>query len=244
MLGDKNARSAVLLLHGFTGSPWEIRPLAEALAARGAFVSGPRLPGHGTTPEAMLYAGWRDWVEAAQVALLELGEFERVFVGGLSMGGLLALILAGRHPKRVSKVVLMAPVLKLQSRIGQLVRLVRHRSFGLLGQTWVAKDGTDIENDEVRAQAPVLSRFPVTSLFELFTLQDVARLAIPLVRQPTLIAAAANDHVVDLKSLQTLHTAMPGSRYLLLQRGFHILPRDTDRAQLHSEVSQFLADDG
>ena len=50
-----HARAAVLLLHGFTGSPWEVRPLGESLAARGFHVLAPQLPGHGTTPEAMLY---------------------------------------------------------------------------------------------------------------------------------------------------------------------------------------------
>ena len=123
-LGPSSASSAVLLFHGFTGSPWELRLLGESLAARGAFVSCPRLPGHGTVPEAMLWAGWREWVEAAEVGLRGLDRFERVFVCGLSMGGLLGLILAGRHPKRISKLVLMAPVVELQARSAMVLRLV------------------------------------------------------------------------------------------------------------------------
>ena len=239
-LGSASAKSAVLLLHGFTGSPWEVRPLAEALAARGAHVHVPRLPGHGTVPEAMLWAGWREWVDAAEAALRRLEGHAEVFVGGLSMGALLALILAGRHPARVSRLVLLAPVLKLQAREATLLRLLRHRTLGLLADRWVAKLGTDLEDDEVRAQAPMLSRYPANRLLDLFTLQDVARLAVPLVKQPTLIAAAVHDHVVNFASIEQLHRDLPNSRFVRLQRGFHILPRDTDRALLLSEVSEFL----
>ena len=239
-LGPASARSAVLILHGFTGTPWEVRPLAEALAARGAFVSVPRLPGHGTVPEAMLWAGWRDWVNAAECGLAGLSGFENVFVAGLSMGGLLSMILAGRHPTRVSRLVLMAPVVKLRARSASALRLVRHRRLDLLRQRWLIKDGTDLEDPLARAQSPMLERYPVTRLLDLFTLQDVAQLSVPLIRAPTLIAAAVNDHVVALDGIERLHRSMPSSRFLLLQRGFHILPRDSDRARLISETCAFL----
>ena len=239
-LGPATAKSAVLLLHGFTGSPWEVRPLAEALAARGHRVHVPRLPGHGTVPEAMLWAGWREWVEGAESALSQLTAFDQVFVGGLSMGALLALILAGRHRTRVSRLVLLAPVLALRAREARVLRLMRHRSFGLLDDRWVAKTSTDLEDDEARTQSPMLSRYPANRLLDLFTLQDIAKLAVPLVKQPTFIAAAVNDHVVSLASIERLHREIPASRFLLLQRGFHILPRDTDRALLLCEVCAFL----
>src|SRR4051812_37684120 len=89
--GAGPVRGAVLLLHGFTGSPWEVRPLGESLAARGYHAFAPRLPGHGTSPEAMLYVTHLDWEREAERALHALQRFERVFVAGLSMGSLLAL---------------------------------------------------------------------------------------------------------------------------------------------------------
>src|SRR5688500_7219834 len=91
---------ACLLLHGFTGSPWDLRPLGEALAARGLYVKAPRLPGHGTTPEALLTVTHCHWEEAAQEALWTLRNRRRVFVAGLSMGALLSLRLAVHAPER------------------------------------------------------------------------------------------------------------------------------------------------
>src|SRR2546430_6543846 len=92
-LGPSDASAdACLLLHGFTGSPWDMRPLGDALAARGFRVKGVRLPGHGGEPEAMAGVSARDWEEACETALDSLASTPRVFVAGLSMGALLALL--------------------------------------------------------------------------------------------------------------------------------------------------------
>src|SRR5215831_10767847 len=85
---------ACLLLHGFTGSPWDVRPLGERLAARGMFVRAIRLPGHGSTPAAMAAVSHRDWEQATEDALRSLSSYRNVFVAGLSVGALLAVLLA------------------------------------------------------------------------------------------------------------------------------------------------------
>jgi carboxylesterase len=237
-LGPPDASTAVLLLHGFTGSPWEVRPLAESLAARGFFVRAPRLPGHGTTPEDMLWVTWRDWLAAAEAAFDSLSRWNRLCVAGLSMGGLLGLLLAERHPKRVSRLVLMAPVMRVRQRLGRVLGAL---GPGVLrGATWLAKKGTDIEDPEARAQSPVLERYPLARLFDLFELQRLAARAAPRITTPTLIAAAVNDHVVDFSSIEALHRDVDGSRLLVFQRGFHILPQDVERARLASEVAEFI----
>ncbi len=53
--------NGVLVLHGFTGNPQSMRPLAEALAAAGFTVELPLLPGHGTAVEDMVPTRWEDW---------------------------------------------------------------------------------------------------------------------------------------------------------------------------------------
>src|SRR5436190_12046286 len=93
-LGD--GPDACLLLHGLTGSPAEVRPIGEALAKAGFRAVGPLLPGHGTTPEDLYVTTRGDLVNAVTSALLSLRGARRVFLCGLSMGGLLALNLAAR----------------------------------------------------------------------------------------------------------------------------------------------------
>src|SRR5689334_9920176 len=104
--------TGVLLLHGWTGSPPEMRPMGEYLAAQGFVVHGPCLPGHGTQPEDLLPIRWSDWTAAAHAALDALAaECETVFVGGLSMGGLLTLHLGATAARPLAGLIPMsAPV--------------------------------------------------------------------------------------------------------------------------------------
>lgn len=232
--------AAVLLLHGFTGSPWEIRPLGDALVARGYAVVAPRLPGHGTSPEAMAWVTHRDWEQAADDALLSLSKYRHVFVAGLSMGALLSLILAARHPQLVKGLVLMAPAWRFKAWDVRLSRFLRFGAFDWLGHKYVPKHTTDIEDPEARAMAPVMGRFPVGRLNDLFIVQEHARKCLGDVVAPTLVVASYQDHVVSLDGVHDLHEQLRGSRLLLLRQGFHILPRDKDRALLAAEVGAFL----
>src|SRR2546428_10389277 len=86
-LGD--GPDACLLLHGLTGSPAEMRPVGEALAAAGFRALGPLLPGHGTTPEDLVVTTRDDLVQAAESALLSLQGARRLFLCGLSVRRLL-----------------------------------------------------------------------------------------------------------------------------------------------------------
>ena len=85
----------VLLIHGFTGSCAQMRPLADALAARGYTVRTINLPGHASTEEDMARSDWQQWLHAAKEAAYQMMQEVRVFtVCGLSMGGVLALLIA------------------------------------------------------------------------------------------------------------------------------------------------------
>lgn len=236
------APAAALLLHGFTGSPWELRPVGEALAARGVHVTCPRLPGHGTTPEAMLFAGRSEWLAAATTALEGLAGARRVVVIGLSMGGLLGMVLAARMPTRVQGLVLLAPALKLRTPQARVLRRLRWLPGLDVKETWLEKKTTDLELDEVRAQAPLLPRYPLARVLDLFELAELARRAERRIGCPSLVVGAVHDRVVDTDEVMKLPQRLPFSRGLLLQRGRHIIPRDADRALALTELSHFVED--
>src|SRR4051794_21475551 len=105
-----------LLLHGFTGTPQNVRPLADYLARRGLAVAAPRMPGHGTTAADLDKTGPEEWLGAAEQALADLrSRCSTVFVAGISMGGTITLELARRHPDLPGIVVMAAPVLPLDA---------------------------------------------------------------------------------------------------------------------------------
>jgi carboxylesterase len=234
---------ACLLIHGLTGSPWDMRPLGEALAGRGFYVKCLRLPGHGLSPEALLHVGQADWVDACEQALHALRNFRQVFVAGFSMGALLAARLAARVPERVHGLALLAPALRLSDPRLRLVRPLRRLGLLELAMPWIRKTGTDLEDEAARAQAPLLPAFPAERLQDLWDLQDSAPKDLGRVHCPTLVVVARKDHVVPPEvgplAVHAL-TAAPVVRFIRLERGFHILPRDKDGLLLAAEVGEFF----
>jgi carboxylesterase len=101
-----------LLIHGFTGTPQNIRPLGDFLARRGLTVLAPRLAGHGTTVDEFAQTGPQDWIATVESGLDQLKRScSSVFAIGISMGGTLALHLAATHPTDVAGIgCINAPV--------------------------------------------------------------------------------------------------------------------------------------
>ena len=92
--------TGVLLIHGYTATTAEVRPLARILHQQGYTVAGPLLPGHHTRPADANRYRWRDWVRAVEESYQQLtAHCQRVIIGGESMGALLALYLASEHPE-------------------------------------------------------------------------------------------------------------------------------------------------
>lgn len=232
---------ACLLLHGFTGSPWELRPLGEALATKGFRAVGIRLPGHGQTPEAMLQGTVHYWRSAAERALDALGE--GVCVAGLSMGALLALDLAARFPGRVRRLALLAPAFALQDPLATALRRVRRVPL-LAFRPWIEKHSVDLADPVARARAPVVPAFPSRLLRDFWALQDLALEALDRVRAPTLIALGARDHVVDLAAIRRAARGL--ARHVPLRMveqrdAAHLLPRDFGHGVLEEEIARHFA---
>lgn len=121
---DSEGDRAVLVLHGYTGYCGEMYQLARHLAERGYAVDLPRLPGHGTNRADFLSSNHRDWLRRAVDSYLELSSrYTRVSVVGLSMGAVLASILAAEFP--VERLVFLAPALLTRSNVLWLTPLMR-----------------------------------------------------------------------------------------------------------------------
>lgn len=101
------SRGAVLLLHGYMGTVQTVRAWAMAFAQAGFAVEAPLLPGHGTSSEDMLDTGWNDYVNCADAYYRKLEQrYERVFVGGLCLGGPIAAAIVTRHPETSGLIVI------------------------------------------------------------------------------------------------------------------------------------------
>ncbi len=243
-LGPEDGERRCLLVHGFTGSPWDMRPLGEALAAAGHRVRGVRLPGHGRTSAAMEPVTFRDWEQSVEEAFLAFARDGGAFLAGLSMGALLSVLVAAKHPEAVRGLVLIAPAMHFKGRMLRLLSAFEALPFLPLVRPLVKKVSTDIEDPVARAEAPMLPSFPSARLHDLWTVQARAREALERVRAPTLVVAAKHDHVVSMRGARELARGLTSARTVKLvelERGFHIVPRDRDAARLFEEARGFLS---
>jgi carboxylesterase len=229
-------RAAALCLHGLTGTPYEVRPLGEALSAAGIAAIGPVLPGHNETPERLARIAHTEWLAAARDALHELREeHERVFVVGLSMGGLVALALAAEERVDAAAVIgvplrIRAPGIRLVPLLKRVVRYVPK------------SEGSDIRDPDARARHPSYDRMPLAAIHELLRLQRRVRLLLPRIQVPLFVAHGAHDrtaHPDDAREI-LMRVASREREHLVLDGSGHVVPVDHDGPRLASALVAFL----
>ena len=225
----------VLLIHGFTSTPQSLRPWAEHLAGAGYTVRVPRLPGHGTTWQEMNRTRWEDWYAAADAAFRELLQTcSTVVVGGLSMGGALALQLAENHGPRVAGLVLVNPALKFEDPRVVLLPVLKHVVGALPG----------IANDIKKAGVTELAyaKSPLKAGHsQLVAWRTVAR-DLPEVTQPMLLLHSPQDHVVPPASSALVLSKVSSEdvREVLLENSYHVATLDNDAPLIFAESVTFI----
>ena len=239
----------MLCLHGITGTPFEVRPFAEAFGRAGLSVEAPMLAGHGATLDDLARTTWEDWLASAERALEALRartDGRPVALCGFSMGGLLALRLARLHPERVAALVVMGTPLRLRRLRVRVIRALTRLPVDFAhwsGANIPKPNGSDISIPEMRHGNPGLPGFPLAALRQLFALMDVVRAELPAVRAPALVMHARHDHVVPMDDSLEL-TGSLGSAIierLWLERSFHVIGLDVDAAEAIAAATRFVA---
>jgi len=240
----------VLCLHGLTGTPLEVRPIADALQASGYDVETPLLSGHGLDPLALEATRWTDWLDSAQAAFDALASrvTGRIAIVGFSMGGLLSLQLAKAAPERVAALaVLSAPLRLRRAQVGGI------RLLGLIPPRWrrgrlraIPKSmGSDVAHPALRGQILGLPAMPLLALESLLDLMATARLDLQRVLAPTLVAHGRQDHTVPIAASLELCRGLGGAvtiERLWLENSFHLVGLDVDQLLLIEAIHRFFAD--
>jgi carboxylesterase len=226
-----------LLIHGFTGAPAEMRPMGEFLAAHGLTVSGILLPGHGTQVEDMERTTWRDWAGAAEEGLRQLqGRCPVVFVGGLSMGGLLTLYLGERYP--VHGLIAMAAAIRVSSRLFPLVPIAKHFL------RYVEKEPpekSDYVDPETFGRLWSYEVYPTRSAHEMMKLMRQVRPRLRDIRALILIVQGDQDSLVPPASAQELYSAVSSaSKELLMVHSGHCVTVDAERERVWRAALDFI----
>jgi carboxylesterase len=241
-LGD--GPEAVLLIHGFSGSPFELRPVAEGLVRAGFRCKAPLMPGHGADAARLATVGEADWLAAAHDALDSLlaeGR-KRVFLLGFSAGACISLRVAADRPGDLSALALLAPALALSGNANLFRHIFRHRSLAHL-VPMVGKGKIDVKDEEMKRNAPYQPRLPTAVAAPLHRLIAGANEALPHVRTPALVLWGAKDTVVPRRAVEKAAKKIGSgpARLAVFPQSAHQLSLDVEREAVAAEIARFFS---
>lgn len=228
---------AILMIHGFSGSPVSIRPWAEGLHAEGYSVYVPRLPGHGTNWSEMNETTWQDWYREVEQAFENIRlKHQRIFVAGFSMGGALALYLASLKGRAIEGLMLVNPSIGDDRMVMTLVPLIKYFIPSVAGR------GTDVAAPNPPRHS--YGRTPLKALHSLQKLWRKVRNQLPAIDVPLMIGYSIQDHVVDPKSSETVidNVSSVDIREVIFENSYHNVALDFDLPLLISESHLFIRD--
>jgi esterase/lipase len=241
ILYDKKFKVGVVFSHGYMAAPKEIRTLAEYLFKKGINVYVPRLSGHGTDPEALLHVTAHDWETDFERAFTAMRQVcDKVFIGGFSTGGLIALIHAAQY--KVDGVIAINSALKLHDlRVSYVVptlqffnEMIAHlHAKGIM--EWV---------DNSKTEQPLINyhKHPLASVSQLEKIMTQASKMLFKVTDPILIIQGDEDPVVKRESARLIYDAVHSSdkKLLLLPRKRHSIFADEKSDEVFEAVHGFI----
>ncbi len=255
----EGGRSGVLLIHGLTGTPMEMRLLGKGLNRVGFTVHGMQLAGHCGDADDLLATGWRDWYASVeQAADAMLGKVDQLFVGGLSMGALLALKLAADRPRQIAGVGVYGATFRYDgwsipplARLSFLLPLLKKLGIGR-GRSFMEQPPYGIRDERLRAQvstamlggdsaAAGLPGNPWYSLAEMYGLAASVRRQLCQVTSPCLVAHASDDDVASPKNAELVMRGVSApTELLLLDDSYHMITIDKERRTLIDRSAAFF----
>jgi len=252
----KAGQPGCLLIHGFTGSPKEMRWMGEYLNQQGNSCLGIRLTGHATRPEDMIRSRYTDWMLSVEdgyhllrdalpvghregVSLPKGGVTDRIYLVGLSMGGMLSLLMSTKL--EVAGVVAMSTPYRIPYDIPAWMMkffsyIMRYQPQGKEepGASWFDKSAY--------TEHFSYPRNPVRSGAEVQTLASELRASLPKVDVPVLLIHSKNDTYVLPENMEHIYNNLGTSdkTKLYITESGHVVTRDAARVQVFEAASAFI----
>jgi carboxylesterase len=256
--------SSVILVHGLTGTPQEMRSLAVHLNRKGYSIACPRLAKHGEPLNVLKYARWQEFYKSVKAVLTEgelAGENGPIFASGLSLGALLSLLLAHEFPDRISAVSCLAPTLFYDGWNTPLSKYFLPLARTPLRYVFYFKEEPPygIKNEAIRqrihryyknARLEDLDNiaqygypyFPVTLLYQLQLLVKHLTKMLPDIRQPVQLIQAKDDDMTSTKNSKFIYDRIGSAmkEIILLYDSYHIVTADQERETVARKMEGFF----
>lgn len=251
---NDNGRIGCLMLHGFMGSPYSSRPMAEYLVSQGITLHCPLLPGHGQWPDKFHNVSHKSWLAEAEEGLARIRELaDEVFIIGHSMGTVMGAHLVNKF-NDIRGMVMLTPLYAIPDKrmlvmpwlryimpwlyphkIGSMRDLVRQRVLDF--------DPTlDFDSPEVQARLPELTRLPTSGLAEMVKMVRYGRQFWAKLNLPVLIFQGGDDPAVPDHTMAEIYNLLPSQEKELktFPEAGHELMRPFE--PVHTQVWQYIRD--
>lgn len=229
-----------LLVHGFTGTPKEMRWMGEYLHQQGFTVLGVRLAGHATHPEDMIRTNHTDWLASVEDGFRLLsGAVKHIYLMGLSMGGALSLTAASYL--RVRGVVAMSTPYKLADdwRLKYTEPLSKIQPYMPKSREAPGTGWFDAQAWQEQVSYP---QNPVRSIGELNQLAAKMRAALPQVKVPALLIHSHDDTYVWPGSMPAIYKELGSAEkeMLWIEKSGHVITADAQRETVFKAAASFV----
>jgi len=225
-----------LLIHGFTGTPKEMRLMGEYLADKNYTVMGIRLTGHATQISDMIRTRWWDWMADVEDAIdLLAGITKKIYAIGLSMGGVLALTAAARY--RIDGVIAMSTPWSLpDDRRLNFIRLISYFS------PEISKGTPDWVDPQLSKNHVSYRNYPTRSIAELKQLLDIMHISLPKVMVPTLLMQSVLDTTINKDSAKAIYESIgtKNKKIFMVHNSGHVITREPDKELVFNAAHEFI----
>lgn len=255
-IDDNNIQntSAVLLFHGLTGSTFEMKKYAQHLHANGYDVFAYCLPGHGEDTCNIRCVSYDDWIEFAQEKFLFLKKkYKKVFLGGLCLGAVLALVLAQKHKLEVAGVISLSTTLFLDGWTMPWYNFMMPLGLNTLIRyyyTFPEREPYGIKNIKKRRSIQkimgkntiAMDNYPLSCVYELLKLSKLARKNMKEVISPILIMHSKDDDLTSVKSAKFVYNNINSAKkeLFILNDSYHLMLYDNDKDFVFDKSVEFL----
>lgn len=255
-IDDNNIQNtnAVLLFHGLTGSTFEMKKYAQHLHANGYDVFAYCLPGHGEDTCNIRCVSYDDWIEFAQEKFLFLKKkYKKVFLGGLCLGAVLALVLAQKHKLEVAGVISLSTTLFLDGWTMPWYNFMMPLGLNTLIRyyyTFPEREPYGIKNIKKRRSIQkimgkntiAMDNYPLSCVYELLKLSKLARKNMQEVISPILIMHSKDDDLTSVKSAKFVYNNINSAKkeLFILNDSYHLMLYDNDKDFVFDKSVEFL----